>query len=313
MYTDCPGCQRQFHVYAAQLSAARGMVKCGFCGQTFNALDRLRDSPLGRPKNEPPVMVETEPQAEPEFVIPDQDEAPVAKDIPAGREMPAGGETASAVEKTREKITGHHGTETAPVSPAKGRPEAAPAASDKSAFIPRPADFDYTEALLEQPVRKSGWVSRLVWGIGILLLLVAASSQIIWFNRDAIMGRYPASIPWFNKFCQKFKCEIIRHRDPGAIELLNRDVRDHPRFKNALLVNATMINRSQTVQAYPVVQLNLFDVDGKLIAYRRFQPKEYLDDSINILQGMAPNVPVHFVLEVLDSAKGAVSFEFEFH
>ena len=307
MYTDCPGCHRQFHVYAAQLSAAGGLVKCGFCGQKFNALERLRDKPLARPIPEPPILGPGEPSAEPEFVIPgraeegrveeeqveeEQIEERIESDMPEDEEVSHEVEKAVVVESSRRET---------------GRQAAVPAST------PRPDNFRYTEELLEQPVQKSGWISRLLWGFGILLLTTFAASQIIWFNRDAIMGRYPVTISWFNRLCQKLDCEIIRHRDPGSIELLNRDVRDHPRYKNALLVNATMINRSQTVQAYPVVQLNLFDVDGKLIAYRRFQPDEYLDDSIDILRGMAPNVPVHFVLEVMDSAKGAVSFEFEFH
>lgn len=297
MYTDCPGCHRQFHVYAAQLSAAGGMVKCGFCGEKFNALERLRDKPLTRPPQEPAVSGESKPPVEPDFIIPEPD-GKQGETEQAGIEAAESRAVSAAADKPGLKPAGQTVTGRKPAASVSG---------------PRRDSFKYSEALLEQPVQSSGWVSRLLWGFGILLLIVFASTQVVWFNRDAIMNRYPDTIPWFDRLCQKFGCEIIRHRDPGSIELLNRDVRDHPRYKNALLVNATMINRSQTVQAYPVVQLNLFDVDGKLIAYRQFQPEDYLDDSINILQGMAPDVPVHFVLEVLDSAKGAVSFEFEFH
>ena len=312
MYTDCPGCQRQFHVYAAQLSAAKGMVKCGFCGQKFNALDRLRDQPLARIEPEPPVISETQQPVEPEFVIPEPSENPAEQtENPPEQEAVIQGPDTEQAEQDIAEVS-------AP-SPVQEEPGEKPAVEQTADHKPaavlaaRRDRYNYNEALLAQPVRKSGWLSRILWGFGILLLIVFGSTQLVWFNRDTIMQRYPESVVWFHQFCQKFKCEIIRHRDPGAIKLLNRDVRDHPRYKNALLVNATMINRSQTVQAYPVVQLDLFDIDGKLIAYRQFQPEEYLDDSINILQGMRPGVPVHFVLEVLDSAKGAVSFEFEFH
>jgi len=265
------------------------MVKCGFCGKTFNALERLRDKPLTQPDPGPPVSSEIEPQVEPEFIIPEQENEQIEA-VTAADEEPV-------PEKPAVTITAGKAS----------RPVSSPAA------VTRTNGFRYTEALLAQPVQKAGWLNRFLWGFGIMLLIAFAASQLLWFNRDMVMARYPATIPWFERLCDRFGCEILRNRDPGSIELLNRDVRDHPRYKNALLVNATMMNRSQTVQAYPVVQLNLFDEDGKLIAYRRFQPQEYLDDSINILQGMAPNVPVHFVLEVLDSAKGAVSFEFEFH
>ena len=313
MYTDCPGCHRQFHVYAAQLSAAGGMVKCGYCGCKFNALDRLRDQPLARSELDPPVISETQQPVEPEFVIPEPSEnLPEQTENPPEQEVIIQGQDAEQGNQELAEVN-------AP-SQVQDEPDEKPAARQVTARKPsasasaaRRDRFNYSEALLAEPVRKSGWLSRILWGFGILLLIVFGSGQLIWFNRDTIMQRYPETTDWFHRFCEKFECEVIRHRDPGAIKLLNRDVREHPRYKNALLVNATMVNRSQTVQAYPVVQLDLFNIDGKIIAYRSFQPNEYLDDSINILRGMRPGVPVHFVLEVLDSAKGAVSFEFEFH
>ncbi len=66
MFTDCPSCLRQFRVTAHHLSAAAGLVRCGFCGARFNALERLHDEPLHRP----PAAVMT---AEPELEEPDFD------------------------------------------------------------------------------------------------------------------------------------------------------------------------------------------------------------------------------------------------
>lgn len=54
MFTSCPGCHRQFRVRAGQLSAARGTVRCGYCGKQFNAVERLTDKPLPAPKPAPP-------------------------------------------------------------------------------------------------------------------------------------------------------------------------------------------------------------------------------------------------------------------
>jgi hypothetical protein len=94
--------------------------------------------------------------------------------------------------------------------------------------------------------------------------------------------------------------------------LLNRDVRLHPNYANTLLVNATMANQGDRAQPYPVIQFALFDTSGKVIAAREFAPQEYLDNSINLDQGMPVNQPVHFVLEIAGPAQGAVSFEFRF-
>jgi hypothetical protein len=94
--------------------------------------------------------------------------------------------------------------------------------------------------------------------------------------------------------------------------LLNRDVRNHPLYEGSLLVNATMANKSETIQPFPRIQLALFNPGGEVIAYREFKPEEYLDDSIDIAAGMVPESPIHFVLEVGGPTEGAVSFEFHF-
>ncbi|MCZ6803717.1 MAG: hypothetical protein O7D86_07265 [Proteobacteria bacterium] len=48
------------------------------------------------------------------------------------------------------------------------------------------------------------------------------------------------------------------------------------------------------------------------LGFREFVPDDYLDDSIEIDEGMPVGSPVHFVLEVTGSTAGAVSFEFRF-
>ena len=86
----------------------------------------------------------------------------------------------------------------------------------------------------------------------------------------------------------------------------------HPQYDDTLLVNATISNRSGRVQPYPRIQLALFDTNGRVIASRKFKPEEYLDNSINIEDGMPVEQPVHFVLELTGPTRTAVSFEFRF-
>jgi hypothetical protein len=94
--------------------------------------------------------------------------------------------------------------------------------------------------------------------------------------------------------------------------LLNRDVRRHPEVSNALLVNATMINRAGFTQSWPVMSIRFSDLSGKPVAERRFLPAEYLGGSVNNSEGMAPASPVQVVLEIEDPGEEAVSFEFDF-
>ena len=101
-------------------------------------------------------------------------------------------------------------------------------------------------------------------------------------------------------------------RAVNAIELATRDVRDHPRYRDALLVNATMINQAPLPQPFPVLELSLYGQTGAVLGVRRFQPEEYLDESIDPAAGMPPERLVFVVLELATPAGEAVSFEFSF-
>jgi hypothetical protein len=174
------------------------------------------------------------------------------------------------------------------------------------------SDEEIPPELLEDEDYNTPVRGRNLWISGVILLIVLITSQIIWFNRDKILLHYPGFRPYFSSFCEKFGCELIRARDISNIVLLNRDVRDHPRFSDSLLVNATVENQSGRLQPYPQIRLTLFDTDGTITGYRTFKPDEYLDQSVNVQAGMPAGMPVHIVLEVAGAREAAVSFEFDF-
>ena len=78
--TQCPHCQTSFRVSHAQLSVARGVVRCGACLQVFNAAKQLLEQRSNQqsapeqaqlpiaPSPATPVVVETLPVAESEVV-----------------------------------------------------------------------------------------------------------------------------------------------------------------------------------------------------------------------------------------------------
>ncbi len=53
--TRCPHCQSAFRVVRDQLLLRQGWVRCGHCGQAFNALDHLFDLPTERVSAPPPA------------------------------------------------------------------------------------------------------------------------------------------------------------------------------------------------------------------------------------------------------------------
>ncbi len=58
--TQCPHCQTSFRVSHAQLSVARGVVRCGSCLQVFNAAKQLLEQRVGKEAVKPvaPAIVE---------------------------------------------------------------------------------------------------------------------------------------------------------------------------------------------------------------------------------------------------------------
>jgi predicted Zn finger-like uncharacterized protein len=173
--------------------------------------------------------------------------------------------------------------------------------------VPRPAQFLETEAGDAEAPRRSR-----IWTAAALVLVLAGAAQVAWFQRDEWVTRFPALFPHVEKLCGALGCSVMRQRKLSAISVLNRDVRAHPRYRDALLVNATLSNGSALAQAFPDIQLSLSDTSGRVVAARTFAPDEYLDDSIDRRRGMAPGAPVHVVLEIAGVAADAVSFEIGF-
>jgi predicted Zn finger-like uncharacterized protein len=250
VFTSCSNCQRQYRIHAEQLAAARGLVRCGYCGTQFNALERLTDKPV-------PIAV-------------------------------------LQVRPVEQQVENH-----APYVEAESIPEDEP-------------QFDIPEILQDKQQEPASTWSRVFWVSATVIMILVMVTQVSWFHRDELLRRYPEIKPWAQELCDRFQCELIRQYKTSDIKLLNRDVRLHPNYADTLLVNATMANRSDKIQPYPRIQFSLFNTNGAMIASRKFNPEEYLDNSIDVKNGMPANQPVHFVLEVTGSTDNAVSFEFRF-
>jgi hypothetical protein len=148
-------------------------------------------------------------------------------------------------------------------------------------------------------------------GLAVGLLLLLLGLQWVYFNRGALASD-ASTRPAMERFCSVLHCRLPLRVDLAQLEIINRDVRKHPRVDAALLINASIANRAGFAQPYPVFELSFSDLAGKPVAMRRFLPREYLGAGIDTAVGMAPDVPVQIVLEILDPGDDAVSFQFGF-
>ena len=167
---------------------------------------------------------------------------------------------------------------------------------------------DEVAALKRQPKQGLRWL----WIVLALLLLIGLSLQFAWVFRRRIIATTPDVLPVYLSACDRLGCRIDTASGTDQIELLARDVRDHPQYRDTLLVNATLVSHSETTTLFPVILLGLFGQTGDVIGIRRFEPREYLDKSIDLSVGMPPNRSVYIVLEVAGVGPRAVSFEFTF-
>ncbi|MEQ8660491.1 MAG: DUF3426 domain-containing protein, partial [Gammaproteobacteria bacterium] len=152
------------------------------------------------------------------------------------------------------------------------------------------------------------------WLAAGVLLAVALFAQLALTRHDALARMLPAAQPWLAALCAGFPCPrsaAATARGDG-LRLLARDVREHPQYEDALLVNATLLNAGDVAQPFPVIELVLHDGTGRAVGARRLHPREYLDHSIAVDAGMLPGQPVFVVIELAAPSAAATSFEFHF-
>lgn len=148
-------------------------------------------------------------------------------------------------------------------------------------------------------------------GVVIIALLLLLGVQWIYFNRN-VLAAQQVWRPGLQTLCTILHCDLPLQVDRSRIELLNRDVRKHPRVTGALLVNATLVNRAAFRQPYPTLEVTFSNSSGTPVAARFFSPEEYLGEHTDLKAGMPVDVPLQVVLEIKDPGEDAVSFQFEF-
>lgn len=151
----------------------------------------------------------------------------------------------------------------------------------------------------------------LAWALATLLLVAFIVVQYGYFMRNDL-ARFPQLRPWLEKICDVTGCTIPLMYSPHLIKLVSRDIRTHPTEGDALRVRARILNEASYPQTYPVLSVELSDMNGKVIASRLFQPTEYLPTGVDVEAGIAPKAHADIQLDLLDPSHAAVGFEFSF-
>lgn len=276
MYTRCPHCRTCFVVSAAQLSAAKGQVRCGHCLSVFDGLRFLAD---GLPDA---AATGTATEAS------DRDELGYDPRNRSAAVDPASGD--AAVQKDEPPTLD------------------ADLAGTEADHVPEVLKEDLARAESELRARARSWIYTLAG----LLLLAALGAQYAWFKPAGLLAGYPQARPLLEKFCAATGCSLPDRSVPSKIQMLARDVRVHPKYEGALLVSATLVNVAPHPQPYPRIRFSVFNVNGQTTASRTFEPQEYLSSNVDAAGEMVPGKPLQITVELVAPEEAAVSYEFRF-
>ena len=165
---------------------------------------------------------------------------------------------------------------------------------------------------LDWQKRRSPWGRRLFWLLLVLIAAGALAGQYIAYHFDEL-ARQDQYRPWFQQLCPQIGCTVPSKVDIAKIKSSNLVVRSHPEFNGALVVDAIIYNRAPFSQPFPLLELRFADLNGHLIASRRFKPGEYLNGDLEGRAEMPPQTPIHIALDILDPGAKAVNYSLSFH
>ena len=165
---------------------------------------------------------------------------------------------------------------------------------------------------LDWQKRRIPWGKRLLWFVLVLVAAAALGAQYIAYHFEEL-ARQDQYRPIFQQLCPTLGCTVPSKVDIDRIKSSNLVVRSHPEFAGALVVDAILYNRAPFSQPFPLLELRFADLNGKMIASRRFKPGEYLSGEMAGKAEMPPQTPIHVALDILDPGPKAVNYSLSFH
>jgi len=184
------------------------------------------------------------------------------------------------------------------------------AAPAKNIALPFPAEAPEYDVAPPPLVRRRPVRTRTIyWTAGcVLLILLLAGQALIFYGYD-FARQSPTLQPMIETLCVPLPCRKLPPIDMRHMDLVETQVAPHPRYDKALRIKATLVNRADTVQPYPLLEVSLIDSQGLLVARRAYQPREYLSKPEAIQQGLPPQVAVSVQLDITSPGAQASGYE----
>lgn len=125
--------------------------------------------------------------------------------------------------------------------------------------------------LQDRPARATG----IFWTLGVLMLLAGLAAQAFWWERGTWL-RYPLVRQLYSQACTDYDVCPPLPRLAGTMEILQPVLSEHPLDDQVLRLDFTIVNHAEQIQRLPILQLELYDGDGEIMAAGRFTPDQYM-------------------------------------
>ena len=262
----------------------------------------------GQSTEEPGEDEEPLPLIEIEDLTPDDATAWIPDHSPA----PAG----QAEEKSAEPPAAEKHQETQPEPVSEGYLKLAPASTAEfSGMYP---EQDIPLALreeLQQALEPGSGKKVFFWLLGILVLISVLAAQALYFYRTPL-SQHTELRPVIATLCKMLRCELPLRNDIGeglqTLGMIQRSISIDPEHADRLRIQATIFNKAEYAQVFPIVEVSLLNEVGKVLAMRRFMPKDYIQDATQISKGIGAKSIHEINIEVVKPSVPVIAYQFDF-
>jgi len=310
LLTRCPACNTIYKVVPDQLRISQGWVKCGQCGDIFDATQHLVHL---EPEAKLPEVDQEKPQQSPPAPAPQTVEQPEDVISPAAdelRESPVAGQavpseteqsidvdlTASRDDTAALMDLTHDGTQVPgmDVSVADAMAESLawpdPGPIEPSLFEPIAAEPTASAVVLQEPsfmrnARRARfwrrpWIRALLLTLALLLSLSLAA-QWAYRERQFLSASHPQWTPVLREICQVFGCQIeaLQRIESVFVDAASFSKIDDARYRLSFVLK----NSADVPLAVPSIELTLTDLQERVVVRRVFAARE-LDSTVDRLR-----------------------------
>ena len=109
--------------------------------------------------------------------------------------------------------------------------------------------------------------------------MIAALVQGTYVFRNQIAGMFPQAKPFLTQLCDAIACRIELPAQITAVSIESSELQTLAENKESFVLTTLLRNYSDTLQAWPHIELTLNDANEKPLLRRVFKPADYLNES----------------------------------